>query len=82
MSGWLKVGSHPEKELIIFTDGKRVVSGWFDPSNNEWPWVFNDQVDFYIVGCCDREDEDLIKMNAFMAGSITHWMPFPEPPND
>jgi len=82
MSKWIKVGSHPEKELIIFTDGRRVVSGWFDPSVPEWPWIFNDMVDFYVAGCCDSEQDELVKMNAYKSVSVTHWMPMPAPPKD
>jgi hypothetical protein len=86
MSDWQTIETAPKDgtEIIlaitgILPDKYWVHIGWWQQGDS-FPWRFIDTFSLEPSGCCDDEDADRTPVNGAKEGSVTHWMPLPQPP--
>ena len=75
---WISIEEQlpPIDHVVIVLAGKYVNAGWLTGSK-KYPFAFldPDQLDSYDA------DDDTVKVNAWVAGKVTHWSPMPTSPN-
>lgn len=64
-------------EILICVDGE-VHEARYDELHPGFPWVFIDDIEEALTGCCDREATGRVNTNG--ACAISAWMPLPPAP--
>lgn len=84
MMEWQPIESAPrDGTIILVADSLRVyAAGWAPAIHGEkHPWVLLENLNLHQpVGCCDREDDARVEVNAWAESAPTHWMPLPAAP--
>lgn len=90
MTDWQPIDSAPRDgtEIILAIPkmasglhyGYWVHIGWWNDAESFFKWRFFDSFNLTPSGCCDREDDDMVKVNGIGADGPSHWLPLPSPP--
>jgi len=75
---WRKIETAPKDEIILLSDGRDVVVGWWT-DDKKYPWSFVEDTEF-VDELEEWDKRKLIQPNAYPNETVTHWMPLPKPP--